>query len=275
MRFSTLTAVCVAVLTLTAAPAAPQDADLAAAAQNPVANLVSVPFQLNSFFGIGPEDEVVHVLNIQPVIPFSLSDRWNVITRTIAPLIYVPSSVEGLEVLPRGIGGDDTKFGLGDVNFTAFVSPARPGKLVWGVGPTLTAPTATDDLVGSEKWSAGPSVVLLAQPQPWTLGVLARQLWSFAGDDGRQDVEQLLVQPFVNYNLRKGWYLVSAPVVTANWNAGGDDRWIVPVGGGVGRLFRAGKLPLNVSGHAYYNLESPTLGPDWAFRFQVQLLFPK
>ncbi len=248
--------------------------DLQAATQNPVANLISVPFQNNTFFGIGPNDEEVNVLNIQPVIPFALTDDINVITRTIAPLIYVPGTVEGLDVLPEGVGSG-TEFGLGDINVTAFLSPADPGSVIWGVGPSLTLPTATDSLLGSEKWSVGPSAVILIQPPGWTVGALARQLWSFAGNGGRSDVNQGLIQPFVNYNLDDGWYLVSAPVVTANWSADSGDRWTVPVGGGAGRLFRIGTLPINTSLQSYYNIESPDLGPDWSLRFQVQFLFPQ
>ena len=250
------------------------DEDLQAAVQNPVANLISVPFQNNTFFGIGPDDEVVNVLNIQPVIPFNLTQEVNVITRTIAPLIYIPDSVEGLDVLPESVA-DDTEFGLGDINFTAFLSPAKPAGAIWGVGPSITVPTATDDVLGSEKWSAGPSAVVLVQPQPWTVGILARQLWSFAGEDSRNDVNQTLLQPFVNYNLDDGWYLVSAPVITANWEASSDDTWTVPVGGGVGRLSKIGKLPINTQLSSYYNVEHPDAGPDWSIRLQVQFLFPK
>lgn len=250
------------------------EGDLQAAAQNPVANLISVPFQNNTLFGVGPNDEIVNVLNIQPVIPFRLSEDINVITRTIAPLIYVPETVEGLDVLPQGVG-EGTSFGLGDINFTAFLSPAKPGKVVWGVGPTITLPTATDSLLGSEKLSLGPSAVLLVQPKPWTIGILARQLWSVAGDSDRAEVSQFLAQPFVNYNLDDGWYLASAPVVTANWNADSGERWTIPVGGGIGKLFRLGKLPVNASLQSYYNVEHPKFGPDWSARFQVQFLFPK
>ena len=250
------------------------DNDLQAAAQNPVADLISLPFQNNTYLGIGPNDETVNVLNIQPVVPFKLSDDWNIVTRTIVPLIYVPGTVEGLDVLPSG-GGNDTRFGLGDINVTAFFVPAKPRKLIWGVGPTLNLPTASDDVLGSEKWSAGISGVLLAQPAPWTFGVLARQIWSFAGDDNRADVRQFLVQPFVNYNLEGGWYLTTSPVITANWEAPSRNRWTVPVGGGVGRLMRIGQLPVNISAHSYYNVEHPDFGPDWSVRLQVQLLFPK
>ena len=250
------------------------DGDLREAAQNPVANMISVPFQNNTLFGVGPDDEIVDVLNIQPVIPFHLSSDWNLITRTIAPVIYVPETVEGLDILPRGAGGD-TRFGLGDINFTGFLSPAKSGKVIWGVGPSVTLATATDDVLGSEKWSMGPSFVMLATPKPFVIGVLARQLWSFAGKDGRADVNQGLVQPFLNYNMAKGWYLTTSPVITANWDAPSDNQWLVPVGGGVGRLFRMGKLPVNMQFQTYYNVERADFGPEWSTRFQLQFLFPK
>lgn len=247
--------------------------DLAAAAQNPVANLISLPLQNNTLFGVGPNDGTANVLNIQPVIPVTVGN-WNLINRTIAPVIYLPDVTRGLESLPEGVGGGSA-FGLGDINHSVFISPAQAGGVIWGVGPSITLPTATDRKLGSDKWSAGPTAVALITPVPWVAGVLARQLWSFAGDDDRRDVSQFLVQPFVNYNLEDGWYLVSAPIITANWKARSGDRWLVPLGGGAGKLFNIGKQPVNANLQAYYNVESPALGPEWSLRFQVQLLFPK
>ena len=123
--------------------------------------------------------------------------------------------------------------------------------------------------------SAGPAAVALAQPGPWVVGSLVRQLWSFAGDGDRQDVSQLLIQPFVNYNMADGWYLVSAPIITANWEADSDDTWTVPVGGGFGQIFRIGDQPLNAQVQGFYNVEHPQFGPEWIMRFQLQFLFPK
>jgi hypothetical protein len=157
--------------------------DLAAASQNPIANMISLPFQNNTFFGIGKNDEEANVLNIQPVYPISAGD-WNIITRTIAPIIYIPDPTDGIEHLPNHDRPGDT-FGLGDINFSAYFSPARPGKFIWGVGPSLTVPSATDDTIGSEKWSVGPAAVVLVTPKPWVIGGLVRNLWSFAGDSGR------------------------------------------------------------------------------------------
>jgi len=247
--------------------------DLAAAAQNPVAAMISLPLQNNTLFGIGPENETANVLNIQPVIPVSVGE-WNLINRTIAPIIYLPDLTNGLESLPEGVSGGSA-FGLGDINHSIYVSPANPGKLIWGIGPSITLPTATDEKIGSEKWSAGPAAVILTMPKPWVIGALARQLWSFAGEDDRPDVSQFLFQPFVNYNMADGWYLVTAPIITANWNAESDNRWTVPVGGGAGKLFTIGGQPINVNLQSYYNIERPNLAPDWSTRFQVQFLFPK
>jgi len=257
----------------TTVQAADED-ELRKAAQNPVASMISVPFQNNILFGVGPDNDTVNVLNIQPVIPFRLNEEWNLITRTIAPLLYVPDLVSGLPELPAGISGGDT-FGLGDINFSFYFSPAKPGKAIWGVGPSITLPTATDEILGTRKWSAGPAGVILLMPKPFVVGALVRQLFSFAGNDDRADVSQLLIQPFVNYNLPKGWYLVSSPAITNNWEGASGERWNVPIGGGGGRLFTLGKLPINAQTQAFYNIERPRFGADWALRFQLQFLFPK
>lgn len=249
-------------------------ADLAAAAQNPVADMISLPLQNNTYFGVGPGDDVVNVLNVQPVIPVR-AGNWNLINRTIAPVIRVPNSIEGIPELPEGVDDNSGTFGLGDINHTIYFSPAEAGALIWGVGPSLTLPTATDDRLGSEKWSAGPAAVALRMQGPWVYGALARNLWSFAGNDARADVNQFLLQPFVNYNLDRGWYLVSSPVITADWNASASDRWTIPVGGGVGKITAIGSQPVNLSAHAYYNLEAPTFGADFALRLQIQFLFPR
>lgn len=243
----------------------PQE-ELAKAAQNPVADLISLPFQNNTNFGYGPDDEIQNVLNIQPVIPFHLSENWNLITRTIAPVIYQPEVVEG--------SGDE--FGLGDINLTAFFSPKSPTKgIIWGVGPIFVFPTATDEKLGSEKWSAGPSAVALTVQGPWLYGALVNNVWSFAGDNDRDDVNAMLIQPFANYNLPDGWYLVSSPIITANWEADSDNTWLVPLGGGVGKIFRIGSQPMNAQMQAFYNMDKPAVVGDWTLRFQLQFLFPK
>ena len=241
------------------------ETELAQKAQNPVADLISLPFQNNMNFNVGPEDEIQNILNIQPVAPFSLTEKWNLITRTIVPIVWQPEFVPG-----RG-----RTTGLGDISFTGFLSPAEPGKLIWGAGPIMQFPSATDDALGTGKWGAGPSVVLLMMNTPWVNGVLINNVWSFAGSDTRGDVNQLLIQPFVNYNLPDGWYLVSAPIITANWEAESGNRWTIPIGMGAGKVFRLGGLPLNCSAQGYYNLDKPVTGGDWTLRLQVQILLPK
>jgi hypothetical protein len=242
-----------------------QTEKLAKETQNPIANLISVPFQNNFNFGIGPNDATQWVLNVQPVIPITLNKDWNLIARIITPIINQPSPAPGIR----------SAFGLGDINPTFFLSPANPGKLIWGVGPTLTFPTASDSLIGAGKWSAGPSLVVLTMPGHWVIGALASNQWSFAGW-GKENVDSLLVQPFINYNFSHGWYLTTSPVITANWLTSSNDRWTLPLGGGFGKLFRLGKLPINTSLAAYSNVVKPRQGgSDWQLRFQVQFLFPK
>ncbi len=237
-------------------------AELARAAQNPVASMISVPFQNNTNFNFGPLEKTQNILNIQPVLPFELNEDWNLITRTIVPVISQPAFTPT----------QDRKFGLGDILFTAFLSPKDSGQLIWGVGPALLLPTSTDDRLGAGEWGAGPSAVVLTMRGPWVVGSLFSNVWSFTGDE---QVNLFSWQYFVNYNLDDGWYLTSAPVITANWEADSDNTWTVPFGGGFGKIFRIGKQPINASASAYYNVEKPDFGADWQLRLQVQFLFPK
>ncbi len=240
------------------------DEDLAKATQNPLASMISLPFQNNTNFGIGPDDDTQNILNIQPVWPFSLSEDWNFVTRTIIPVISQPG------VAP----GESRTNGLGDVTFTGWVSPKNSGKWIWGVGGALVLPTATDDALGNDKWSVGPSVVVLTMPGKWVIGSLISNVWSVGGS-GDQDVNFFTWQYFINYNMDNGWYLTSAPIITANWEADSNNTWTVPFGGGVGKIFRIGKQPLNAQVSAYYNVEKPASGADWQLRLQLQMLFPK
>ena len=259
-----------------AAPAADTDA-LAKATQNPVASLISVPFQNNTNFAIGPYNRTQDVLNIQPVIPSKLGPRWMLISRIIQPIVWQPYSTQTT-------GGE---FGFGDMSPTFFLSPAKPGKLIWGVGPAWAFPTATNQLLGQGKVSIGPSVVVLVQPGHWTLGALTNNVWSFAGSGSRPEVNQFLLQYFVTYNLKKGWNVSSSPILTANWNNkapldaanGGDTtsggRWTVPVGGGVGRITRLGFQPVNMALNFYGNVVHPSGASSWGMRFQIALLYPQ
>ena len=239
--------------------------ELAKLAQNPIASLISLPFQNNTNFGIGPDDETQNILNIQPVWPFAISDNWNLITRTIVPVMSQPDFYTG---------GQGRINGIGNTTFSAFFSPSAPAKLTWGVGPIVVIPTATNDALGGDTWSAGVSVVGLMMPGQWVIGSLISNVWDVSGD---QNVNFFTWQYFINYNFvkAKGWYLTSAPIITANWEAESGNQWTVPFGGGVGKIFKIGKQPVNAQVQAFYNVEVPENGPDWQLRLQFQLLFPK
>jgi hypothetical protein len=242
--------------------------DLAKATQNPVASLISVPIQNFTDFDIGPFGRNRNaIIQFQPVVPLKLSENWNLITRTIGALSFQPD-------ITMAHGGT---FGFGDLNPSFFLSPANPGKLIWGVGPTFLIPTASDDVLGTGKFSIGPAVVALLQPGKWTLGVLVNNIWSVAGPSRRADVNAMTLQYFVNYNLKKGYYLTSAPIISANWNAPSGNVWLVPIGGGIGRIMRLGFQPVNVSVQAYGNVKRPDKfpAPTWQLKFQIAFLYPR
>ena len=245
---------------------AQDDAELAKKTQNPLSDLISLPFQNNTSFGLGPNnDRVSNVLNIQPVIPIGLGEKVNLITRTIIPIVSLPDPTKESEAIT----------GLGDILFTAWFSPKQPKKVIWGVGPVISFPTATDDALGSGEVSLGPSVVLLSMSGKWVYGMLINNLWSVTDNRDSSDVNQMLLQYFINYNLPNSWYLSSAPIITANWEATSDNVWTVPFGMTVGKIFRIGKLPINCQVGAFYNVVTPEGHADWSTRIQVQFLFPK
>ena len=247
------------------------DEELRAKTQNPVGSLISVPFENNVDFGA--PNGTAYILNFQPVIPVTVG-KWNLINRVILPIAYVPGFIGGMPGLPAGSDGDGA-LGLGDLNYSLFLSPAEAGKIIWGLGPSITFKSATDDQLGSGKWSAGVTSVVLSQPKPWSIGVLVRQLWSFAGDADRADVSQFLVQPFVNYNFDGGWFLFTDPSITANWKANSGQKWTVPLGAGFGRVFNMGKQPVNMRTGIFGNVVRPDFAPKWVLKFTIQLLFPK
>jgi hypothetical protein len=242
--------------------------ELAKLAQNPVGNLVSVPFQNNTNFNAGPYNGTQNILNIQPVCPITVNEDWNVITRTIVPLIWQPEMV----------AGQGSSFGLGDIQFSAFLSPSEPGPggLIWGAGAIAQLPTDTNDL-GNKNWGLGPTAVVLKleKGNPWVYGVLVNNIWSLTSDKQGGSYSNFLMQPFLNYNFPGGTYLTSSPIITANWNAPSGQQWTVPLGMGAGHIFHLGKLPVNGQLSGYYNVVHPDEGPNWQLRVQVQFMFPK
>jgi len=261
-----------ALLAVTALIAVPARAEMSAEelaklAQNPVGNLISVPFQNNTNFNVGPYNGTQNILNIQPVIPVEINKDWNIITRTIVPVISQP------QLSPM----TDRTNGIGDTVFSAFLSPAQPHGLIWGVGPVVQLPTNTSAELGNRNWGLGPTFVVLhlEHGDPWVYGVLANNIWSLSSSKQGGAYNNGLVQPFVNYNFKGGLYLVSGPILTVDWKADSGQQWTVPLGGGIGKIFHIGRLPVNTTLQAYYNVVHPDNGANWQLRAQVQFMFPK
>jgi hypothetical protein len=249
----------------TAKPAQ-ESSDIAKAAQNPIAHMISVPFENDFYPRTGPKKNDEYVLEMKPVVPIPLSKDWNLITRTIVPIIQTPD----LSPTLKGTSG------LGDIQESLFFSPTKagPGRIIWGAGPVILAPTATENIYGTGKTNIGPTVVALRSQGHWLYGALVQNLFSVAGPKERADVNQFLMQPFVNYNLRHKWYLTSSPIITANWKVD-SGRWLVPVGGGVGKIVRFGKTPVNVYTQFFRNVDCPNGTSKWSARLQMQFLFPR
>jgi len=209
------------------------------------------------------------------------------IIRWITPVLWQPApGTANLEVFgieentPAYLAAQTVQqsagvFGFGDTTSTFFFSPAKPHKLIWGAGPVFVLPSATSKVLGQGKVSLGPSVVTLVQPGHWTLGALINNAWSVAGTGDRRNVNQMLLQYFINYNLRKGWYVSIAPIVTANWEARSSNIWTVPAGGGIGRIMKLGEQPVNITAQFYGNAVHPVSGSPWSMRLQIAFLFPK
>jgi len=246
------------------APAAPQASNLAKDLANPISSLVSVPFQLNWDGSVGPEDQTRFQVNFQPVMPFRLSPSWNVIARVIVPLVSQPVLVPG----------GTPRFGVSDIVASAFFSPAGRSSLTWGVGPVFLLPTTADPYLGTAKWGAGPTVVALKQAGPWTTGALANHLWSFAGDEDRDDVNQTFVQPFLAYTTANSWTFTLTSESTANWEAPSGQEWTVPLILTAGKVLKIGKRPASVGFGVSDYLETPDGGPEWKIRTFLTLLYP-
>jgi hypothetical protein len=240
-------------------------ANLAQDAQNPVANLISVPFQNNFNFGYGPFKKTQYILNVEPVIPVSISKNWNLIFRTIAPIINEPSLTKS----------GSSRAGLGDINPTVYLTPAGSHLFTWGAGPTVSIPTATAKVLGTGKLSVGPSLVLVAMPSNWVIGTLVYNLWSVAGSPARPRVDEMNIEYFVTLNLPKNWYISTSPIMTADWEASHKNRWTIPVGAGFGRIFELGSQSINASIHGYYNVDRPEFGSRWSLQLGATLLFPE
>ena len=238
-----------------------QATELAKQTQNPVSSLISFPLQANWDFGIGDREAVGTLFNIQPVVPFGITPSTNVILRVIMPLASQP-----------GANGARVN-GLGDVVATAFFSPVKSGRIIWGAGPVFQLPAATNTALGSEKFAMGPSVVALTQPGPWTLGLLFNHLWSTSGATDRADVNSTFLQPFVNYNLGHGLAVGAVMEATANWEA--EETCTAQLLFTVSKVAVFGRQPVNFLVGAGPTVASPDGGANWRFRFAGIFMFPR
>ncbi|HMU62881.1 MAG TPA: hypothetical protein PKA66_13945 [Gemmatimonadales bacterium] len=235
---------------------------LAKQAQNPVADMVSLPVQFNWTTGGGLGDETQQITNIQPVLPLAITDDWLLISRTIVPLVNLP-----------GPGGERIK-GVADIQEQIFLTPKKSKGVVWGVGPVFSFPTSTNAATETGQFGLGPSVVVLKIGKKWVYGFVANQLWRIAGSSDTDAINSFFVQPFINYNLKRGWAISTAPAITANWDAANGQVWTVPLGLGVSKITRVGKQPMNVLLQYYHNVERPDAAGADLVRMQFTLLYP-
>jgi hypothetical protein len=235
---------------------------LAKQTQNPIADLVSIPFQFNYTSGGDLKDRTLSVLNLQPVLPLPLTDAWRVVVRPVIPIENVPA--------PNG----GRRLGLGDIQPQLYVTPARHGAFVWGVGPILSLPTATNDLIRTGQWGLGPAGVAVWARGNWVLGLLANNVWKVAGSDRHPKINTLTVQPFVNFNFTHGWALNFSPLITANWGQSKGDRWTVPLGGGVSKVHAIGKQAVNLSFQYYRHVVYQNGAGANQVRLVLSFLFP-
>jgi hypothetical protein len=268
-------------------PAPDQAAELAKKLANPVASLISVPLQSNFDFRLGRSDDGWrYTLNIQPVIPISLSRDWNLIVRTIIPYVYqedvfkgsgpavsLEEDIDGVPInVTPGPRPPRVQSGLSDTLQSFFLSPKEPvaGWIV-GAGPVFLYPTATDDLLGSEKWGAGPTFVVLQQKKGWTYGLLFNHVWSFAGEESRRSLNSTFLQPFVTYSTKTKTTFGLNTESTYSWN---DSQWTVPINFTIAQLLKIGKLPVQFTVGGRYYAEGPSGAPEWGLRAVITFLFP-
>jgi hypothetical protein len=235
-------------------------------ARNPVGDVIKIPLAESINFGAGPYDRTSNSLQIQPTIPFPIAEEWLLIPRIVATAVaYEPEVSQA--------GGGST--GLGDTVATFFLTPAHTGLVVWGLGPSLLIPTATDTNTGVGRWGLGPSLALIVQPKWGSIATLVQNIWSLPGNSQRTSVNQLQIETSLSYDLPHGWYLLTAPTLSADWTQSRGDRWLVPFGGGAGRTLEIGKKAVDWNIALYSNAIRPADQPTWQISLQCTLLSPR
>lgn len=249
------------------------EATLAKQAQNPVANMVSLPLQYNYYTGGGLGSASQMVLNVQPVLPLSIGKDWLIVSRTIVPFVSIPVPPDATVVgsnplLTPQLGG------IADIQEQAYFTSAKPSKWTWAVGPVFSFPTATNRLARTGQWGLGPTAVALTMPGPWVIGALANNVWRIGGDANGHVLNTFTLQPFVNFNLPHAWAISTAPLITSDWSAPDGQRWTVPIGLGVSKIARIAEQPLNLQIQYYHNVSHPDLAGSEQLRLSVAALWP-
>ena len=254
------------------------DTEIAKASQNPITMIYSLPIQNNTYFDLGESDEVKNIANFQPVIPMDITEDWDIVWRLIMPVVTTPGIPTSHNDKGEVTAFEGATTALGDTTLSAFLAPKKSGKFIWGAGAILYMPTATDPMLESKQWGAGPSFVGLVIENNWTYGMLIMNVWSFGIDKGvgGKKIDFLQMQPFVNYNMGKGWFLTTVPFITAKWDESSKNRWTLPLGGGFGKGFKLGSIPVSATAQAYYNVVTPeATGERWQLRLQAQIFFQR
>jgi hypothetical protein len=240
-------------------------AEWAEVAQNPMADIIKLPIGNEFNFDSGHKNATTYTFRLNPSMPSDFSGDWSLINRLDIPFLYQPGRVHG----------EKDSFGLGDTTYESYFGPSGKRIFYWGVGPAFQIPTATDNQLGTKKWSAGLSGTGSLVKGPVVAGIRANHLWSFAGDDDRPDVNLSTIEYFAYYNFGRGWWIGTSPVNTANWETSKNDVWTAPLGGGIGKVVMSGRMPINLKFEAYHYIESPSNSAEWSALFTLQLLLPE
>ena len=223
---------------------------------NPLADVIKLPATLSFGLGFGPDRDTQPTLTLQPVIPFGLTEDWRIVSRSSLSIIH--------------LADPDETTGLGDLDVSLFLTPARTGPWVWGLGPIFEFPTATDTTLGTGKWSAGPAGTLVYVSGPWIDGILVSQLWSFAGADGRQSVSLTQIEALLSYAFANNWYVQTNPTFSCDWQASSGEKWVVPIGIDIGKVFPIGSQSVSLQLGGYYNVKKPDGAADWVLQVQIE-----
>ena len=260
-------AICLCLVSVTMCAQEPSQQELRKMARNPFADVIKLPFAPDVYFDAGPYHRMAGDVQVEPLIPIQVSQAWLLIPRVVATAVtYVPDST----------GDSGGRVGIGDTVSTFFLTPAHVHRFIGAVGPALLIPTATDSELGAGRWGLGPSLAVLSQPDWGSIGILVQNIWSLPASTKRGPVNQMQLQPMFSYNLADEWYLTTGPTVSADWTQSSSDRWLVPIGGGVGRTFKFGQRPVDANLAIYSNVVRPSqFSPRWQLSFEVTLLFTK